>query len=182
MRFLLFLVVAALALAQSARKPAAKPRAAPTRWGQITGTLSNQQDLQGALDAKQDKGSTAQPSWGGIGGDIKTQSDLQIELNGRMPVHTKIVSQSGTAYTVQQSDAGALLVLNNPGATTVTVGANLPTGFTCLVLQLGGEITFTGNGAALRHRQNFTKSAGPYAVVSILGFAANTYALSGDMR
>lgn len=178
MRIIAITLFAALALAQG---PRSKPKApAPVRWGQITGQLPNQQDLQAALDAKADK--TAATNWGGIGGDIKLQSDLQAELATRMPVATNVNLQAGTGYIVQQSDAGALIALNNPGGATVTIPGNLQAGFSCLVLQLGGEITFAGSGTAVHQRQGYTKSAGEYAVVSILGYGPNTYVLSGDMK
>lgn len=179
MRIIAITLCAALALAQSPpKKPAATPRA-PIRWGQITGQLSNQSDLQTALDGKQDKGATA---WGGIGGDIKLQSDLQAELSARMPLATRTNFQAGTAYTLTASDAGALVALNNPAGAMVTIPQNLPLGFSCLIMQLGGVVTFAGNGAALHQRQQLTRSAGEYAVVSIIGYAPNTYVLSGDMQ
>lgn len=71
--------------------------AAGTVWGSIDGTLSNQTDLQNALDAKQDtltagtgisiennviSNTQTSAEWGNIEGTLSNQTDLQNELNG----------------------------------------------------------------------------------------------------
>ena len=68
---------------------------ATPEWGDISGTLSSQTDLQNALDAKQNEltaGSgisitndeiSATPEWGDIGGTLADQSDLQTVLGGK---------------------------------------------------------------------------------------------------
>lgn len=68
---------------------------ATPEWGDISGTLSSQTDLQNALDAKQNEltaGSgisitndeiSATPEWGDIGGTLADQSDLQTALGGK---------------------------------------------------------------------------------------------------
>lgn len=48
-------------------------------WGGITGTLSDQTDLQAALDAKLDS-----VSWGDIEGTLADQTDLQAALDGKL--------------------------------------------------------------------------------------------------
>lgn len=86
-------------------------------WGNITGTLSNQTDLQDALDAKADSSSigngglyliqhgsilatfkanqstdttfTIDINWGDIGGSITNQTDLQNALNAKSSVTLK---------------------------------------------------------------------------------------------
>lgn len=86
-------------------------------WGSITGTLSNQTDLQNALDAKADSSSigngtlylmrhgstlasfkanqstdttfTLEIDWGDIGGSISDQTDLQNALNAKSSVTLK---------------------------------------------------------------------------------------------
>lgn len=67
-----------------------------TTWGNISGTLSNQTDLQDALDAKQDvltagtgisiennviSNTQTSAEWGNITGTLSNQTDLQNELN-----------------------------------------------------------------------------------------------------
>ena len=92
-------------------------------WGSITGVLSNQTDLQSALDAKQDDlvsgtniktingnnvlGSgnlqiTTTDQWGDITGTLSNQTDLQNALDDKVsksdytPAKSLLVQQSGT--------------------------------------------------------------------------------------
>lgn len=68
-------------------------------WGNITGTLSNQTDLQNALDNKQnelipgtgvnienDVISVTPPVWGNITGTLANQTDLQNALNAKQDI------------------------------------------------------------------------------------------------
>lgn len=61
-------------------------------WGSITGTLADQTDLAGALDAVAE---TA--IWGSISGDIEDQTDLQNALDGKLddPEANGIVVRTG---------------------------------------------------------------------------------------
>lgn len=95
-------------------------------WGAITGTLSDQTDLQTALDAKAIKG----------------------QLAG-------VNSQTGTSYTLVLSDAGKDVKCTNASAITLTVPPNssvaFPTG-TWLLFSQGGAGTVTataGSGVTL---------------------------------
>ncbi len=92
-------------------------------------------------------------------------------------------AQTGTTYTVQSSDAGAVVDITNSGGITVTLPNNLPVGFTCELLQGGaGQITCSAaSGGTLTGWKTFgappatgaTKTAGEYAVVK-LRVTANT--------
>ena len=61
---------------------------ASVSWGGITGTLSNQGDLQTALNAKYDasnpSGYISGVAWGDISGTLSAQTDLQNALNGKL--------------------------------------------------------------------------------------------------
>lgn len=50
-------------------------------WGNITGTLSNQTDLNTALDGKVN---TTDLSWGNISGTLSNQTDLKNELDSKV--------------------------------------------------------------------------------------------------
>ena len=91
-------------------------------------------------------------------------------------------AQTGTAYTLVAGDNGAILTMNNAAAITLTVPAGLGAGFSCLVIQLGaGKVTVAASGVTIVQRQAFTKTAGQYAVASLLAYGANVFALSGDL-
>lgn len=91
-------------------------------WGNITGTLSNQTDLQNALNAKQNTlslttnstsgaatlvGSTLNvpnytPAWGQITGTLSSQTDLQNALNAKEnSITTLAVTKGGTGTSTQ---------------------------------------------------------------------------------
>ena len=83
---------------------------------------------------------------------------------------------------MQASDNGKVLTMTNAAAITLTVPAGLNVGFSCLIIQLAaGKVTFTASGTTIVQRQSFTKTAGQYAVASVLAYATNTFALSGDL-
>lgn len=93
-----------------------------------------------------------------------------------------INAQTGTSYTLQASDDGDVLTFNNASAVTLTVPAGLGAGFNCLIVQLGaGQVTPTASSTTIHQRQSFTKTAGQYGVASLVAYAADTFALSGDL-
>lgn len=95
----------------------------------------------------------------------------------------KYNTQTGTTYTLQSSDNGKIVTINNGSAITLTVPTSLPAGFTCTIVQLGaGQITFTASGTTILNAQSFTKTAAQYAMATILQTAtANTFITQGYM-
>lgn len=92
-----------------------------------------------------------------------------------------------TSYTVAATDNGLVLQFTAGTAVTVTVPNSLAADFNCLATQMGaGQVTFTaGSGATQHQRSGLSKTAGQYAIVTILGTgnagSAFVYTLSGDM-
>jgi hypothetical protein len=98
------------------------------------------------------------------------------------PLVPAINAQTGTAYTLTAGDNGKIVTLNNAAAITLTVPAGLGAGFSVLLIQLGaGKVTVTASGVTIVQRQSFLKTAGQYAVASVLAYAANVFVLSGDV-
>lgn len=94
-----------------------------------------------------------------------------------------INAQTGTTYTLQASDNGKVITLSNASAITLTVPAGLPVGFSCLIIQLGaGAVTPTASSTTLQQRQSFTKTAGQYAIATLVSYTTNTFILSGDLQ
>lgn len=91
--------------------------------------------------------------------------------------------QSGRTYTLQATDIGQIITLNNPASITLTVPAGLPAGFNCTVIQLGtGLVTIKAAGTIINNADSFTKTAGQYTVVTILMYAADTFISQGKMQ
>jgi len=84
-------------------------------------------------------------------------------------------------YTLTAADCGT--VIRAAGGGTITLPGGLPVGFNVKVIQeSGGQVTFAaGGGATLASRQGYTKTAGQWAVASLIVSAANNYVLSGDV-
>ena len=89
--------------------------------------------------------------------------------------------QTGTSYTLLASDLGKIVKFTNGSAITVTLPSGLGLGFTATVIQYGaGQITFSTSSSTLYNRQSHTKTAGQYAVVSLISCVADVYVLAGD--
>lgn len=107
---------------------------------------------------------------------------------GNLGVGTTVVCavigvNAGTSYTLTGANNGCVLTFNNAAAITLTVPAGLPVGFSCLIVQLGaGAVTPTASGTTILQRQSFTKTAGQYAVATLLSHVANAYLLAGDLQ
>lgn len=83
--------------------------------------------------------------------------------------------------------SGLVIGTSNAGAYTLALPTGLAVGWTTTVVQYGaGQVTFTvSGGSALRNRQAHTKTAGQYAIISIIvlansGGSAAEYLLAGD--
>ena len=89
-------------------------------------------------------------------------------------------NQTGTSYTLTSADNGKVVTLNNASAITLTINTGLGNGFNCLIVQKGaGQITISGTATRI-NRQNHTKTAGQYAVVSIVNIGNEQVIVAGD--
>jgi hypothetical protein len=89
-------------------------------------------------------------------------------------------AQTGTAYTLVNSDNGKTVTMGNAGASVLSVPSGLTPGFGCTIIQLGaGQVTISSSGAALRSRAGL-KLAGQYAIAGLIYILADTYAVGGD--
>ena len=89
--------------------------------------------------------------------------------------------QTGTTYSLVSADNGKVITLNNSNGITLTVPSGLGSGFNCLIIQKGtGQIFISASGTTLINRQGHTKTAGQYAVVSIVNIGNDTIILGGD--
>ena len=74
-----------------------------------------------------------------------------------------------------------MVTLNNSNAITLTIPSGLGDGFNCLIVQKGaGQITLSANDTSLINRQNHTKTAGQYAVISIVNIGSDNIIVGGD--
>jgi hypothetical protein len=90
------------------------------------------------------------------------------------------VSTETTGRTIATADNGMILRFTGTTAATFTLpsAGTLPEGFNCMVLQAStGQITF---GGTFNNRNSFTKTAGQYAISTVM-YVGGVYIVSGEM-
>lgn len=113
--------------------------------------------------------------------DAGNLNDFNFDGNAILGFDATINDQTGTSYTLQASDAGKVVVLNNASAITVTVPSGLGAGFNCSFVQKGaGQVTFSASSTTINNRQSHTKINAQYGVASLLAYADDIFVLAGD--
>ena len=114
--------------------------------------------------------------------NLTVTNPIAGSVTGNATIAANVIVQTGTTYTLVPSDNGKVITLNNPLAITLTVPSGLSAGFNCLVVQLGaGVITFTASGTTIYNRGTKTKTAGQYAIATIVSYTSDNFITSGDM-
>ena len=87
------------------------------------------------------------------------------------------VSAEASNRAIAISDNG--MILRCTSAITLSLpSTGIPEGFNCMILQSGsGQVTFSGT---FNNRNNFTKTAGQYAIATVL-YIGGVYVISGEM-
>ena len=118
--------------------------------------------------------------------DNSGNTSLSGNLTGGNVVTSKLsgfvsnVSTETAGRTIALTDNGLILRYTGTSAATFTLpsAGTLPDGFNCMVLQAStGQITF---GGTFNNRNSFTKTAGQYAITTIL-YVGGVYIVSGEM-
>ena len=96
-----------------------------------------------------------------------------------------INTQTGTTFAPALTDAGRLITLSNASAIAVTIAADattdFPVGTQLLLMQLGaGQVTVSGAVGVTIVSRSGTKTAGQYALISLIKVAANQWVVGGD--
>ncbi len=113
-----------------------------------------------------------------------TVSANTTAILGKADAAFTINTQTGTTYTLVLSDAGKLIDMSNAGAIALTIPANsvtaFPVGTIITILQSGaGQVTVGINTDTLNGR-NGLKTAGQWAVITLIKRTSTTWVLSGD--
>mgnify|MGYP003333521627 FL=1 len=108
-----------------------------------------------------------------------------VDFRNAIGASSSLISPSlltTSTYTLTDSDNGKNISINNANGATLVIPSGLQVGFNCSIIQRGaGQITIQGAGTTLLSRNNFSKTAGQYAVVSVISTENNTFILSGDI-
>jgi hypothetical protein len=105
-----------------------------------------------------------------------------VVLSGSISGMVSALTSSLTSYQLVAEDSGKFLHMSSSTAINLTVPAGLPSGFTVTLCQNGsGQITVvTGSGVVVRNRLGYTKTAGLYAVATLVSTGSNGYILAGE--
>ena len=114
-------------------------------------------------------------------GDFDFDDNAILGFKASLP--TEITAST---YTVQDSDNGQVLRVNNSSGCTITIPSGLlstnSTGFNCSFIQVGtGQITFANDGTSvINNRQSHTRTNAQWAAASTVSVANNVFVLAGD--
>lgn len=91
--------------------------------------------------------------------------------------------QTGTTYTVQASDNGKTITLDNSSSITVSIPNGLPVGFNASFIQLGtGQVSFFAIGTALLNSDGSKyKISTQYSMATVVSYAQDEYVLAGNI-
>jgi len=95
-----------------------------------------------------------------------------------------INSVSTSGYILANTDNGRTVLFTNEGPTAVQVPTGLTPGFNCTLIQttVSGQLTVTsGTGISINSAYGANKTTTRYSVTGIIGIAANSYILTGDI-
>lgn len=116
--------------------------------------------------------------------DNSGNTSLTGNLTGGNAVTSKIsgfvsnVSTEASSRTLALADNGMVLRCTSALTLTLPTAGTLPEGFNCMVLQAStGQVTFSGT---FNNRNSFTKTAGQYAITTVL-YVGGVYIVSGEM-
>lgn len=118
---------------------------------------------------------------------VTRRSAGRIDVEGvELMRATRVLNaQTGTTYTLQLSDAGALVMLNNASAVTLTIPTNasvaFPAGTEIHIAQTGaGQVTVGGSGVSIRATPG-TKLSAQYASARLIYLGSDTWLLTGSL-
>ena len=95
-----------------------------------------------------------------------------------------INSVSASGYILTETDNGTTLLFTNEASSVVVVPPSLSPGFNCTLIQttVSGQVSVTsGTGVSLSSAYGATKTTTRYSVAGVIGIAADSYILTGDI-
>ncbi len=119
---------------------------------------------------------------------ITNSTDGTILIDGKADFNDNAITgygadlqtESGTSKTLAATDNGTIIVCSSNSAVTITVPASLPSGFNCMIIQNGsGQVSLSASSTTLNNR-NGSKTAGQYAILTLVHLGSNVFVVSGD--
>ena len=151
------------------------------RLGAGTLSLGVAGTTQGSLALKGSTSGTATITTGAAAG---TPTLTLPTTTGTLALEPTINAQTGTTYTLQTTDNGKTVTLDNAAAITVTVPTGLGATFSADLVQIGTGNVYVeaGSGATLLAYSSSYNLQGQGARAKVAAYAADTLALTGQIR
>jgi hypothetical protein len=110
-------------------------------------------------------------------GSITANASITADITSNLTI---------TAANAEQYKSKVLVCNPSSGPITITFDAALPVGFNCMVLQKSADANKInisgGSGVVMKNRNNYTATAGNYAIATIVHIGANIFVSAGDMQ
>lgn len=113
----------------------------------------------------------------------------RLVKDGQQPEQvSSFTTVTGTTYSLNASDAGALVKTTNSSAVTITVPTNASVAYAARtvisVVQYGtGQVTIQGaSGVTINSRASIDTTVGPYATATLIRIAADEWLLFGELE
>ena len=118
---------------------------------------------------------------GGV--NLTTVNTTNMSVNGSITSANLLVRALTDNYTLTNADSGAVLTMSNTASRTITVPADLPVGFRCMVYQIGTGNVIIGNaaGITLNSRSNIYTCNTRFGSLSIFEYASNNVIIDGAL-
>ena len=121
---------------------------------------------------------------------LGNSSVTNVNTSGSITANAAISSEIIASLTIDSSNAeefkGKVMICNPNNEITITFSNDLPLGFNCMVLQKStdsNKINFAGgSGVTMKNRNNFTATAGNYAIATIVNIGGGIIVTAGDMQ
>ena len=134
----------------------------------------------------------------GSGAVVSTSNTIQLGDTGVTNVNTygsitanAAISNEITAdFTIDVTNVeqykGKVIICNPSNPITITFATGLPIGFNCMILQKSADankINLTGgSGVTIKNRNNYTATAGNYAIATVVSIGGDILVTAGDMQ
>ncbi len=134
----------------------------------------------------------------GYNAKVSTNNSIQlgnsdvtnVNTSGALTANASISNDITDSFTIDLNNAenykGKIIICNPTNPITITFSPSLPTGFNCMILQKSADankITIAGgSGVTIKNRNNYTATAGNYALLTIVHIGGNILVTAGDMQ
>ncbi|MFL0206159.1 hypothetical protein V7S74_05350 [Aquirufa sp. 2-AUSEE-184A6] len=113
-----------------------------------------------------------------------------VNTSGSLTANAAVSNEITENFTIDPTNAeaykGKIIICNPSNAITITFSSSLPTGFNCMILQKSADankITIAGgSGVTVKNRNNYTATAGNYALLTVVHIGGNILVTAGDMQ